>query len=72
MKDKRLTANELYYLLRDMLIAQATVQRNAAPYPKTISELNALIDQYNVLLSGRASTTNNDAEVATETPTPTP
>jgi Family of unknown function (DUF6261) len=53
IKDKRTEANILYYALRDMLAAQATVAKNADPYPKAISELNALIDQYNVLLAGR-------------------
>jgi hypothetical protein len=59
IKDKRLEANATYYALRDMITSQATVQRNADPYPKTMNEINALIDQYNVLLAGRASNTAN-------------
>jgi hypothetical protein len=70
IKDKRAVAYEQYYLLRDMLIAQATVQRNATPYPKTLSELNALIDQYNVLLIGRSSTPDNAVAVNTDAATP--
>ncbi len=68
IKDKRVKANEQYYLLRDMLISQATVQRNIAPYPKTINELNALINQYNVLLVGRAASAADGAEPTVATP----
>ncbi len=68
LKDKRTEANILYYTLRDMLAAQATVAKNAAPFAKTISEVNALIDQYNVLLAGRtgnaASTKQDDTKPA--------
>jgi Family of unknown function (DUF6261) len=55
IKDKRIEANELFYKLRDMIIAQATVANDAAPFPKTINEINALITQYNVILNNRAS-----------------
>lgn len=60
IKDKRNEANLLYYALRNMLVAQATVALNAPPYPKTINELNALIEQNNVTLAGRANTKNDD------------
>ncbi len=55
IKDKRNEANELYYKLRNMILAQATVAEDADPYPKTINEINALIDQYNVILTNRAA-----------------
>jgi hypothetical protein len=55
IKDKRNEANEVYYKLRDMIVAQATVADNAVPYPKTINEINALIDQYNLILTNRTS-----------------
>lgn len=55
IKDKRNEANEVYYKLRDMIVAQATVADNAVPYPKTINEINALIDQYNLILTNRAA-----------------
>ena len=68
IKDKRNEANELYYKLRDMITAQATVAGNAPPYPKTINEINALIDQYNVILTNRAA----DAARAKNNNTPNP
>ncbi len=55
IKDKRNEANNLYYELRDMIAAQATVAKNAVPFPKTINEINALIDQYNLILTNRAA-----------------
>jgi hypothetical protein len=55
IKDKRNEANEVYYKLRDMIVAQATVADNAVPYPKTINQINALIDQYNLILTNRAA-----------------
>lgn len=60
IKEKRNEANNLYYALRNMLVAQATVALNAPPYAKTINELNALIEQNNVTLAGRANTKNDD------------
>lgn len=66
IKDKRNEANELYYKLRDMIVAQGTVAEFAVPYPKTINELNALIDQYNVILANRDA----DAAKAKKNDTP--
>jgi Family of unknown function (DUF6261) len=68
IKDKRIASNELYYLLRDMLVSQATVQRNIEPYPTTTNQLNALIDQYNTLLVGRTSSGGATANATAETP----
>jgi len=55
IKDKRNEANEVYYKLRNMILAQATVAEDAEPYPKTVNEMNALIDQYNVILTNRGA-----------------
>lgn len=53
IKDKRLEANALYYKLRDMVVAQATVVKNAPPFSKAIGELNAVVEQYNAILANR-------------------
>jgi hypothetical protein len=68
IKQKRLEGNEAYYKLRDMLQSYNTITKGAAPYPKTISEINALIDQYNIIITKRVTepeqpkddTTNNN------------
>lgn len=55
IKDKRLEGIQLFYNLRDMILAQATVSSFAAPYPKIINEVNALINQYNLIITNRES-----------------
>lgn len=55
LKSKRLEANEAFYALRNHIDAFATINPSAL-YNKTISEINALIAQYNTLLAGRAVT----------------
>ena len=55
IKLKRLACNEAYYQLRDMLQSYNTITKGAVPYPKTIGEINALIDQYNAILTKRAT-----------------
>lgn len=55
LKSRRLEANEAFYALRNHLDAFATINPSAL-YTKTISEINALIAQYNTLLAGRAVT----------------
>jgi hypothetical protein len=55
LKDKRNEANKLFFNLKNMLLAQATVANFVAPYAKTINELNALIDQYNLIIANRES-----------------
>ena len=52
LKSKREETMNAYYELRKFLEAYATIQ-NTPEYIKTISELNALIDQYNQLLNSR-------------------
>ena len=68
IKDKRNEANNLYYELRDMILAQATVAKNVAPFPKTINEINASIDPFNLILTNRA----NEAARAKKGDEPTP
>ena len=53
IKAKRTDAANAYYTLRETLDAYNTINKGADPFGKTINELNALIDQYNVLLAGR-------------------
>lgn len=58
MKTKRQEASKVYYELRDFITSYATINRGAAPFGKTVNELNALIDQYTKLTNngrGRAS-----------------
>ena len=52
LKAKREETTIAYYELRKYLEAYATIQ-NTPDYKKVISELNALIDQYNQLLTNR-------------------
>lgn len=65
VREKRVEATTAYYALRDRINAYFTINEGAAPYSKTIDELNALINQYNILLAGRL--TSN-----TKTASPTP
>jgi hypothetical protein len=53
--EKRLESVQLYYALRDRLAAHHNINDGANPWGKTVNELNALIDQYNVLLAGRTN-----------------
>ena len=52
IKAKREETMVAYYELRKYLEAYATIQ-NTPEYKKVISELNALIEQYNALINGR-------------------
>lgn len=60
IKALRLEANDLFYQLRDMLMAQGLVAGFAAPFPKTINEVNALTQQYNATLDQRAGYAGED------------
>jgi Family of unknown function (DUF6261) len=55
IRGKRIEAYAQYYALRDMLAAQALVAKNAPPYPQTINELNAVVEQYNLIIAGRGT-----------------
>lgn len=59
IRGKRIEAYAQYYALRDMLVAQARVAKNAPPYPQTINELNAVVEQYNVVITGRGGGKND-------------
>lgn len=54
IKSKREETNETYYALRDRIDALHTlVETPPSPYSTVINQLNALTDQYNVLLVNR-------------------
>ena len=54
IKSKREEVNDAYYGLRDRIDALHTlVETPPSPYTKVINQLNALTDQYNVLLVNR-------------------
>lgn len=72
IKELRIAANALYYTLRDMLMAQGMVIEYVAPFPKTISEVNALTEQYNHTLDTRAGwvSSGDDEEAPVVPPIP--
>ncbi|MGC4058890.1 MAG: DUF6261 family protein [Chitinophagaceae bacterium] len=67
IREKRIEAMTAYYVLRDRLDAYHTISSGAGLWGKTHNEINALIDQYNVLLLGRTSSTD---EAASPEPAP--
>lgn len=68
IKQKRIECNTTYYSLRDMLQSYSIITKGAAPYPKTISEINALIDQYNIIITKRATEPSSDTDTKTSEP----
>jgi Family of unknown function (DUF6261) len=68
IKQKRIECNTAYYSLRDMLQSYSIITKGAAPYPKTISEINALIDQYNIIITKRATEPSSDTDTKTNEP----
>lgn len=60
IKQLRVTANEKYNELKDMLEGQAIVNKTSPVYATTINSLNALIDQYNTTLTARAGRKGGD------------
>jgi hypothetical protein len=52
-----------------MISSQATVADFVDPFPKTINEINAHIDQYNLILTNRAALAAK-AKNTSATPTP--
>jgi hypothetical protein len=53
IKEKRQEAATAYHTLRDFINRHYTLARAAEPYKKAVTELKALITQYNNLLAGR-------------------
>ena len=62
IKDLRIAGNELYYQLRQMLMAQAHVSGYIAPYETVINETNALANTYNNILDRRSGGSDVDPE----------
>ncbi|MGC4056628.1 MAG: DUF6261 family protein [Chitinophagaceae bacterium] len=58
IRGKRIEAMTAYYVLRDRLDAYHTISNGAGQWGKAHNEINALIDQYNVLLLGRTGVTD--------------
>jgi hypothetical protein len=54
MRAKRSEAANAYYDLRNNLDAYFTITKGAGPFATAINEVNALIDQYNKLITGRS------------------
>ena len=65
IKAKRDETNAVYYMLRDFLNSFSIVQPSVAN-TKTGNEINALVEQYNMLLANRLANSTTDEE----TPTP--
>lgn len=62
LKEKRIDACDAYYALRDFIVSFYTIHKGAEPFNKTVKQLNALIDQYNALITGRKSTNSTKPE----------
>jgi carboxypeptidase C (cathepsin A) len=60
IKQLRITANEKYNELKDMVEGQAIVNKTAPVYATTINSLNALVDQYNATLAARNGRKGDD------------
>ena len=60
IKEKRLESTNLYYALRDRIGAFYTINNGANPWGKAVNEINALIEQYNVMLANRATEPNTE------------
>jgi hypothetical protein len=63
---KREETNAAYYELRKHIDARFIINEGSAVYKKAINELNALIDQYNVLLVTRLATSQGNSETPSE------
>ena len=55
LSSRRVETNDAYYALRDFLDANFILNEGADPFGKAVSSLNALIDDYNILLSRRVN-----------------
>lgn len=68
LKELRIQANDLFYALRDMLMAQALVSGYVAPFPTAIAEVNALTNQYVQTLAVRAGIASASEDAAPTDP----
>jgi hypothetical protein len=63
ISSEKAETNQLYYTLRDNIMARATIN-NTPAHEKTVSEINALIDQYNRLIDARAPKAKGNSSTA--------
>lgn len=67
IKTKREEVNAAYYALRDRIDAlHLLVEISPLPYPTIINQLNALTDQYNVLLVNRMNVPGNNRQALSQ------
>ena len=59
ISSEKAETNNLYYKLRDNIVARATID-NTSAYVKIINDLNALIEQYNVSLRNQEPKKENE------------
>jgi hypothetical protein len=64
LKQRRDETNEVYYKLRDMLLAQATVAGFPDLYTTTITAWNAIVDKFNQVIAIRRGIKNKQAKAA--------
>lgn len=66
IKNKRIEAYDLYYVLRDVLMSHYIINRNnptvAQPYESLIQDLNGIIKNYNDALARRENPEDEDEE----------
>jgi len=60
IKDLRTEGNDLYYRLRNMLMAQALIADYAPPFDEAINKVNALTTEYNNILARRQGNGEDD------------
>jgi Family of unknown function (DUF6261) len=60
LKKKREETNVAYYELRKYIDAHGIINKEPEEYKKVVNELNALITQYNLMLTMRLSTAKKD------------
>lgn len=53
IRAKRLEGYQAYYKLRDMLVSYFTILGGPEPYLSVINSINALVDQYNLVITQR-------------------
>jgi hypothetical protein len=61
---KRQQTNSSYYSLRDFIDSYFVITQGAVLYNKVTNELNALIDQYNTMMTGRLGNGKGEAAQA--------